>query len=66
MSTYVITGASRGLGVEFVKQIKAKGHTVIACARAPEKSDALQALVDNQRVHSLKLDTVDPASIKVK
>jgi short-subunit dehydrogenase len=64
--TYVITGASRGLGLEFVKQISAKGHTVFALARNPDSSEGLKSLVDNKRVFAVKIDTTSEQSIKVK
>ncbi|KAI9019169.1 4-dihydrotrisporin dehydrogenase [Phycomyces nitens] len=44
---FIVTGTSRGLGLEFVKQLASKGHTVFACARNPEKSSGLQALASN-------------------
>lgn len=64
--TYVITGASRGLGLEFVKQISAKGHTVFALARNPDASEGLKALVDNKKVFAFKIDAnfVDSAKVK--
>ncbi|CAM0141416.1 hypothetical protein VKS41_003875 [Umbelopsis sp. WA50703] len=60
---YFVTGASRGLGLEFVSQLQLAGHTVIAAARKPEASEGLQKLVDNKQVYSLALDTLDPKSI---
>ena len=36
MATWVITGANRGLGLEFAKQLLAEGHTIIAGVRNPE------------------------------
>lgn len=63
--TYIVTGASRGLGLEFVKQIAANGHTVFACARNPDNSKDLQALIDNKQVFGVKLDTTCEKSIKV-
>ncbi len=44
MPTLLITGANRGLGLEFTKQYLADGWKVIACARHPEKSEELQKL----------------------
>jgi len=41
----LITGASRGIGLEFTKQYAADGWRVFACCRCPEKSDALNRLV---------------------
>lgn len=62
--TYLVTGASRGLGLEFVSQLQRAGHTVIAAARKPESSDGLKNLVDNKQVFSVTLDTVDTKSIE--
>ena len=44
MPTTLITGASRGLGLEFVRQYAAAGWDVIACARKPEQAAELQTL----------------------
>ncbi|MGA9666207.1 MAG: SDR family oxidoreductase [Gallionella sp.] len=44
MSTALITGASRGIGLEFCRQYAADGWRVLACSRHPEKSDALDKL----------------------
>ena len=33
--TYLITGASRGLGAEFVRQLRERGHNVFAAVRDP-------------------------------
>ena len=41
---YLITGTSRGIGLEMTKQLLAKGYTVFAVARNPDKADALQRL----------------------
>lgn len=42
MANYLITGSNRGLGLEYCKQLQAKGETVIAVCRQP--SEALNAL----------------------
>ncbi|WP_294171294.1 SDR family oxidoreductase [uncultured Sphingomonas sp.] len=42
MPTVLITGANRGLGLEFVRQYQAEGWTVVAARRNP--SEALSAL----------------------
>jgi hypothetical protein len=36
----LVTGASRGLGAEFVKQLCARDHRVLAAVRDPSKADA--------------------------
>jgi NAD(P)-dependent dehydrogenase (short-subunit alcohol dehydrogenase family) len=55
----LILGASRGLGLEFVRQYRAAGDTVIATARDDESLARLQAL----GAKALKVDVTDPASI---
>ena len=53
----VVTGAGRGLGLEFVRQLAAQGANVVGTVRKP--SEALAAL----GVEVLTLDVGDPASI---
>lgn len=59
--TFVVTGASRGIGQEFARQLAARGEHVIATVRSLDKAAALHALGPNVRV--LPLDVADPASI---
>ena len=42
--TVLITGANRGLGLEFTKQYAADGWQVIACCREPKSAAALNTL----------------------
>ncbi|MGA8864452.1 MAG: SDR family oxidoreductase [Gallionella sp.] len=44
MNTTLITGANRGIGLEFCRQYAADGWRVLACCRYPEKSDELNKL----------------------
>ncbi len=64
MTTILVTGANRGIGLEFVRQYAADGVDVIACCRAPGKADALNALVKSARnVRMAALDVADPRSV---
>lgn len=61
---FVVTGASRGIGLEFVKQLTSRGDEVEACARAPDEAPELLALRRpgvRLRVH--RLDVADDASV---
>lgn len=49
MGNVVITGCSRGIGLEFVHQYLARGDRVFAGARHPEQSAALMALAATHR-----------------
>jgi NAD(P)-dependent dehydrogenase (short-subunit alcohol dehydrogenase family) len=44
MPSVLITGANRGLGLEFCRQYGEQGWRVFACCRQPETAAALQAL----------------------
>ncbi len=59
----LVTGASRGLGLEFVRQLLARGDSVIAACRDPDRAQALQALRTDGRLHLLALDVTDDAAI---
>ncbi|MEO7623252.1 MAG: SDR family oxidoreductase [Gallionella sp.] len=65
MKTTLITGANRGIGLEFVRQYAADGWRVLACSRHPEKSTALNKLAAQSpeliKIHAL--DVADPAQI---
>ncbi|HYF20326.1 MAG TPA: SDR family oxidoreductase [Ramlibacter sp.] len=59
MPTILVIGASRGIGLEFVRQHRHAGDRVIATARNAEGIAKLQAL----GATALKVDVADPASI---
>lgn len=65
MPTILITGTSRGLGLECVRQYAADGWQVLACARAPQASPQLLeiAAAHPDRVRLLTLDVEDHAAI---
>jgi NAD(P)-dependent dehydrogenase (short-subunit alcohol dehydrogenase family) len=49
----MITGANRGIGLEFAKQYAENGWNVLACCREPQHATALQAFAkahDNIKV----------------
>jgi NAD(P)-dependent dehydrogenase (short-subunit alcohol dehydrogenase family) len=60
-----VTGANRGLGLEFVRQLLARGDRVVATCRQPGKATALNALAGEHpgRLHVLPLDVADPRAI---
>lgn len=60
MKTCLITGANRGIGLEFVRQLANNGERVIACCRTPDKADELQQLADQyEHVSIHQLDVND-------
>ncbi len=59
MSTILVIGASRGIGLEFVRQYRAAGERVIATARTDEGLQKIAAL----GAQPLQLDVSAPASI---
>jgi len=65
MKTTLITGANRGIGLEFCRQYAADGWRVLACSRYPEKSDELNQLAAQYpelvKVHAL--DVADHVQI---
>ena len=67
MSTVLITGANRGIGLEFTRQYAEDGWTVIACCRDPdgESAEDLRAIAraSEGRVSIEAMDMLDHGSI---
>jgi NAD(P)-dependent dehydrogenase (short-subunit alcohol dehydrogenase family) len=59
MSTVLVVGASRGIGLEFVRQHRAAGDRVIATARDAKGLARIEAL----GATALKVDVARPASV---
>jgi len=63
-STVLITGANRGIGLEFVRQYGAAGWNVIATCRTPAQADALNALAaENKQIAVERIDLLDHQGI---
>ncbi len=61
MPTVLITGANRGLGLEFARQYSNDGWRVIATCRDPAKAETLRAIEGGLRIEALDVD--DGASV---
>lgn len=61
----LVTGANRGLGLEFVRRFAARGDRVLATCRRPDAADALQELgrAHPGRIEILPLDVTDSKAI---
>lgn len=58
----LITGANRGIGLEFTKQYLADGWQVIACCREPANAKELQQLSNGNQL--LTIETLDVANFQ--
>jgi len=65
MATALITGANRGIGLEFVRRLSLLGWRVLATCRSPGQAEALNRIAaeSRQTVEVHLLDTADPQSI---
>lgn len=64
MPTVLVTGASRGLGLEFVRQYATEGWRVLAGVRDPARATALAACAESSaNIEILPLDLMDHAAI---
>jgi NAD(P)-dependent dehydrogenase (short-subunit alcohol dehydrogenase family) len=65
MTTVMVTGANRGIGVELVNVYTADGAQVLACCRRPQSADVLQkiAAASSGRVTICPLDVTSPQDI---
>lgn len=62
MSTYLVTGTNRGIGLEFVKQLLAREETVLATCRDIDKAEELVKLKDSHEslsVHELDVTSAE-------
>lgn len=73
MNTVLITGANRGIGLEFARQYAADGWQVVACCRQPQQAEALNRLADQYKdqfsIHQLdvrELAEIDQLSHKLQ
>jgi NAD(P)-dependent dehydrogenase (short-subunit alcohol dehydrogenase family) len=65
MSTALITGANRGLGLEFARQYAAEGWRVLAACRDPSQAQELEELAKTAagRLTTLALDVASADSV---
>jgi NAD(P)-dependent dehydrogenase (short-subunit alcohol dehydrogenase family) len=65
MPSVLITGANRGLGLEFARQYLADGWQVYAACRDPDSASELRRLADEAPAGAaiLAMDVTDPAGI---
>jgi NAD(P)-dependent dehydrogenase (short-subunit alcohol dehydrogenase family) len=63
MPTVLLTGASRGLGLEFTRQYARDGWRVIATCRDPRKAEALRGVAGKVEIHAL--DAADFAAVRM-
>src|SRR5262245_55597459 len=66
MPSTLITGANRGLGLEFARQYASDGWQVYATCRNPDSATELRRLpdIDVDKLRILQLDVSDFASVK--
>lgn len=64
MSSFAITGASKGIGREFVRQLVADpNNTVLAIVRNPESPGISELASNHPNLHVIRGDVTDPTSI---
>ena len=62
MSTVLITGTNRGIGLEFAKQYAEAGWDVLACCRNPKSANNLNTLASQYT--NIKILTLDVSDFK--
>ena len=64
--TWVVVGASRGIGHEFVKQLLARGDNVVATTRKCSLEKAASLWPNEKRCEIYDCDMLDEPSIDVR
>lgn len=59
MNTVLITGANRGIGLEFCYQYGQQGWKVIACCRQPEQATELNKLAEHMSLQIHEMDVMN-------
>lgn len=67
-AVFLVTGSSRGLGLEFVRQLLERGNSVIATCRDPASASALHSIIahhvkKDNFAHVIDLDVANAESI---
>jgi NAD(P)-dependent dehydrogenase (short-subunit alcohol dehydrogenase family) len=63
MSTILITGANRGIGLALTKAYAERGDIVFACCRVPAKAEDLQSLAKSRSVTVVPLSVDNERSV---
>jgi NAD(P)-dependent dehydrogenase (short-subunit alcohol dehydrogenase family) len=63
MTTVLITGANRGIGLALTRIYAQRSDVAIACCRAPDRAEQLQALSKSHAVRVLELEVTNDASV---
>ena len=65
VKTILVTGASRGIGLEWTRQCLDRGHRLIATCRNPENAPALEELCENHsdQIEVQPLDVEEEATV---
>ncbi|WP_234496878.1 SDR family oxidoreductase [Vibrio maritimus] len=64
MATVLITGANRGLGLEFVRQYSNKDWTILAACRSPETATELKEMSEHKgSIELIQLDVTNESDI---
>ena len=59
MTTVLITGANRGIGLEMTRLYSDRGDSVLACCRRPDEAGDVSALTGDVHLHALDVASAD-------